>query len=88
MAEHGPAEQHRCAPPKDEEGVGWTAGRDSQNAPIWRCSECQRWWGYAWPGMGGRIEDMTWLPMRDMFTGHDPGEFDDIIEAEQDRDRH
>ena len=26
---------------------------------------------------------MTWLPMRDLFTGHDPDTFDDLIEAER-----
>jgi hypothetical protein len=46
---------------------------------------CRRWWGYAWPGFGGHIEDTTWLPMRELFTGHDPDKFDELIQAEQDR---
>ena len=76
---------HLCARPEDESGAGWAGARDWQDAPIWRCPVCQRWWGYAWPGTGGRKEDMAWLPMRDMFTGHRPEEFADLIEAEQKR---
>ncbi len=87
MTERTPAEQHPCARPEDESGVGWAGSRDSQDSPIWRCPECQRWWGYAWPGTAGRSEDMAWLPMRDMFTGHDPGEFDDLIEADRSKTR-
>lgn len=26
---------------------------------------------------------MAWLPMRDLFTGHDPSEFDDLLEADR-----
>lgn len=85
MTERTQGERHPCAPPKDEAGVNWPGARDSQGTPIWRCPECQRWWGYAWPGTGGRNEDLAWLPMRDMFTGHDPVEFDDLIDDERQR---
>jgi hypothetical protein len=30
---------------------------------------------------------MTWLPMRDLFTGHDPDTFQDLIDAERSRER-
>jgi hypothetical protein len=30
---------------------------------------------------------MTWLPMRDLFTGHDPDTFPYLIEAERLREQ-
>jgi hypothetical protein len=86
MTGEPPGEQHQCARPEDEAGVAWSGARDSQNAPIWLCPECRRWWGHAWPGTGGRIEDMAWLPMRDLFTDREPAEFDDLITAARDRE--
>jgi hypothetical protein len=74
---------HRCSPPDDEQGPTWTGRRDSHGGPIWQCDACLRWWLYGWPGFGGHVEDMAWLPMRDLFTGRDPATFDALIEADR-----
>ena len=76
---------HQCSPPTDTEGAAWTGRRDSHGTPIWCCPVCSRWWAYDWPGFGGHIEDTTWLPMRDLFTGHDPDTFEALLEAERAR---
>jgi hypothetical protein len=74
---------HRCDRPDDAEGPGWTGRRDLYDHPLWGCPTCHRWWSFAWPGFGGHVEEMTWMPMRDVFTGKDPDTFKDIIEAER-----
>jgi hypothetical protein len=78
---------HRCVPPDDAHGPRWTGRKGADGTPLWACPICRRWWGYDWPGFGGHVEEMTWLPMRDLFTGHDPDTFQDLIDAERSRER-
>lgn len=76
-------EAHRCVPPADADGHRWTGRRDTDGSPLWACPTCRRWWGFGWPGFGGHLEEMAWMPMREFFTGHEPETFKDLIDAER-----